>query len=280
VPYTVGVRNARDFGGSEARTLTRHGFELLDAPFVGPAIDFRDHEQIVDRYYPDCECIVQNATGAAKVVAFDHNVRSASGKSEGARIAGDQQVQGPAQMVHGDYTLTSAPQRLRDLAEPPSRNDTYVVRLGGHRSLLDPDEVARALDGQNRYAIVNLWRNIAGTPVARHPLALCDAQTVTPGELVVFEIRYADRTGENYFARYRDGHRWYYYPAMTGEEALLIKQWDSAGPLARSRGAEGDATSAGPCTFSFHTAAELDDIPADAPERWSIEVRTIVLYDD
>ena len=33
-----------------------------------------------------------------------------------------------------------------------------------------------------------------------HPLALCDAQTVEPDDLVVFEIHYADRVGENYFA--------------------------------------------------------------------------------
>ena len=67
---------------------------------------------------------------------------------------------------------------------------------------------------------------------------------------------------------------------MTGDEALLIKQWDSAGKLARSQGAEGDASDPqSPCTFSFHTAFDDPSTPPDAPDRWSIEVRCIVVYD-
>ena len=60
----------------------------------------------------------------------------------------------------------------------------------------------------------------------------------------------------------------------------MIKQWDSAGELARSNGANPDAVSPdAPCTFSFHTAFEDPTTPPDAPERWSIEVRCIALYD-
>ena len=139
--------------------------------------------------------------------------------------------------------------------------------------------MTRAL-GEGRFAIVNLWRSIAEEPVARYPLALCDAASVHPDDLVVFEIRYADRIGENYFAKHADDHRWYYYPAMTREEALLIKQWDSAGGIARSEGANADAMSPDkPCTFSFHSAFNDATTPADAPDRWSIEVRCAVLYD-
>ena len=102
-----------------------------------------------------------------------------------------QQVQGPAHMVHGDYTLTSAPQRLRDLAQPPGANDT-----------------------------------------------------------------------------------------LRRDEALLIKQRDTAGPLASSGGAKSDGDdSQAACTFSFHSAFEDPMTPADAPERWSIEVRCVALYD-
>ena len=86
----------------------------------------------------------------------------------------------------------------------------------------------RAL-GEGRFALINVWRNIAREPVAVHPLALCDAATVHPDDLVVFEVYYSDRTGENYLAKHSDGHRWYFYPAMTPEEALLIKQWGFCG---------------------------------------------------
>ena len=67
---------------------------------------------------------------------------------------------------------------------------------------------------------------------------------------------------------------------MTGDEALLIKQWDSAGTLARTQGAVGDGSDLqAPCTFSFHSAFEDPDTPPDAPDRWSIEVRCLVIYD-
>ena len=275
----VQIHDARGLAGSQRRTLDANGFELLERPLADLDIDFLDHEQVVRRYYPHCADIVREYAGARIVKAFDHNVRSATGKQGKRRIAGGQQVQGPAQIVHGDYTLTSGPQRLRDLANPPTVNDTYRSQLSEGETLLNEADVTRALDS-GRFALINLWRNIAEQPVATYPLALCDAVSVHPDDLVVFEIHYADRVGENYFAKHADAHRWYFYPAITRDEALLIKQWDSAGGMARSQGASADAMSPGaPCTFSFHTAFEDPTTAPDAPDRWSIEVRCIVLYD-
>ena len=273
------VHDARGLETSERRTILENGFELLTRPMLNPDIDFLDHDQVVRGYYPQCAEIIREASGASFVAAFDHNIRSATGKKSKRRIEGGQQVQPPAHVVHGDYTLTSAPQRLRDLAKLPGSNDTYATQLSDGQSLLDQAEVERAL-ASGRFAIINLWRNIAQEPVATHPLALCDAATVRPDHLVVFEIHYADRIGENYFAKHSDEHRWYFYPELTRDEALLIKQWDSAGELARSKGANADAVSPDdPCTFSFHSAFKDPTTPPDAPDRWSIEVRCVALYD-
>ena len=137
-------------------------------------IDFLDQANVVRTYYPPCAEVVREASGASLVVAFDHNVRSAAGKKSMRRIEGGQQVQGPAHVVHGDYTLTSAPQRLRDLAQPPSANDTVQTVLSDGESLLDAAAVEHVLSG-GRFAIINVWRNITHEPVAIHPLALCDA---------------------------------------------------------------------------------------------------------
>jgi len=275
----MAIHDARRLADPDRRTLARNGFELLPRPMAKPGLDFLDHDQVVDAYYPDCAAIIREASGADLVVAFDHNIRSASGKKSQQRIKGGQQVQGPAQVVHGDYTLVSAPQRLRDLAKPPGRNDTFASRLKDGETLLDADRVERALAG-GRFAIINLWRNIADEPVETHPLALCDAPSVNPADLVVFEIHYHDRIGENYFAKHADDHQWYYYPRLTRDEALLIKQWDSAGALARSEGAEPDAARPeDPCTFSFHSSFADPATRPDAPERWSIEVRCMALYD-
>ena len=185
----------------------------------------------------------------------------------------------PEHITHGDYTLLSAPERLRMLAEPPSMTDTMREFVEPGQGLLEPELVDRGLASDGRFAIINVWRNIAHEPVAVHPLALCDAQTVRPEDLVVFELHYPDRVGENYFSKHASRHRWYYYPEMTRDEALLIKQWDSAGTLARSDGARADADDqAAPCTFNFHSAFTDPSTPQDGPDRWSIEVRCLVVY--
>jgi hypothetical protein len=272
------VENARSLPDNEKATLENNGVELLHHPVAAGRLDYFDNDAVLRRYYPQCADVVRQATGARTVAAFDHNIRSAAGKQTGRKIDGGQQVQGPAHVVHGDYTLTSAPLRLRQLAQPPGRNDTIRSLLGDGESLLDPDEVEQAI-ASGRFAIINLWRNIVDDPVEVNPLALCDAATVVPDDLVVFEIHYADRIGENYFAKHAAIHRWLFYPEIEQDEALLIKQWDSAGNLARSGGAQGDGDAPDqPCTFSFHSAFEDPTTRPDAPDRWSMEVRCAVLY--
>ena len=272
------VRDTRSLVPEERPTLVSNGFEMLARPPANPDLDFLNHDKVVRGYYPECAEIVREASGAAFVAAFDHNVRSAAGKNSRYRIRGGQQVQGPARVVHGDYTLTSAPQRLRDLTRPPTGNDTLRTVLTEGTSLLNEAEVEHAINA-GRFAIINVWRNIVPEPVVTHPLALCDAMSVKPEDLVVFEIHYADRIGENYFAKHAISHNWYFYPELTRNETLLIKQWDSQGEFARSNGANGDGNGGGgPCTFSFHSAFDDPATPEDAPDRWSIEVRCVALY--
>ncbi len=274
---SLSILNARALVGGEGKTLKANGFELIHRPVNN--IDFFDQEQVVRIYYHDCCEAVEAATGG-RAFAFDHNVRSASGKKDKRRIDGGQEVQGPAHVVHGDYTLTSGAQRLRDLSGPPSLNDTYAFTLAEGEALIGKDLVDQALSEDGRFAIINVWRNIVDEPVVTHPMAFCDGRSVDPEDLVVFEIHYADRIGENYFAKHAPGHRWYTYPGVAKDEAILIKQWDSAGTLAASGGAESDASDPdAPCSFSFHSAFADPNTPEDAPDRWSMEVRCMVVYE-
>ena len=190
-----------------------------------------------------------------------------------------QQVQRPIQLVHGDYTLTSAPQRLRDLAAPPRINDTMRPFLGEGETVIPPELAEEALSETGRFAIINLWRNIhKSSPVLRDPLGFCDAQTIRTKDLVVFELHYTDRIGENYFAHGSERHQWYYFSEMRYDEVVLIKQWDSAGAFASSKGREEDANSSKPCSLNFHSAFEDPETPPNAPDRRSIEVRCIAIY--
>src|SRR6516225_4353807 len=118
------IKDARRLEYSRRRQLEVHGLELLNRPLQRPALHFFDNRQVVQEYYPECAEIVRRATNAARVFAFDHNIRRTSGRETSRRIAGGQQVQKPIHVAHGDYTLVSAPQRLRDLARSPGMNDT------------------------------------------------------------------------------------------------------------------------------------------------------------
>ena len=275
-PKEMSVHDARELTGQSRARLHRNGFERFDHPLEDPGLDFLSHEAVVRRYYPSCEALLKTATGAAHVFAFDHNVRWAQGQREAAKIAGGQQVQGPIRVVHGDYTLTSGPSRLRDLAEPARINDTMRPFLAEGASLIPKALAERALSG-GRFALVNVWRNIAPEPVQRDPLGFCDAQTMEPEDLVVFELHYTDRIGENYFAHHAARHQWFYYSRLTRDEPVLIKQWDSGGTFAQSGGQRSDHGS-DVCTMNFHSAFEDAATKPDAPERRSIEVRCAVIY--
>jgi hypothetical protein len=277
------INDARRLEHSRRRQLEVHGLELLNRPLRRPDLNFFDNQQVVQKYYPECAQIVRRATNAAHVFAFDHNIRRTPGKESGSRIAGGQQVQKPIYVAHGDYTLVSAPQRLRDLAKPPGMNDTLRSELSDGKPLLSTDVVSRTLDEHRRFALINVWRNIDRSPVLADPLALCNGQCLASDDLVVFEIHYHDRIGENYFVKYSPDHEWWYYPLVTRDEVILIKQWDSSGRLAQSR-AVGSTTNGRndaevPCTFSLHCAFNHPNTSAEAPERQSIEVRCVAFFD-
>ena len=68
-------------------------------------------------------------------------------------------------------------------------------------------------------------------PIQQFPLAVCAADSLKyPEDFVVFEIQYKDRIGENWFIRdsvdSKNSHhqKWFYYPRMKKNEALIFKQ--------------------------------------------------------
>lgn len=271
------VHDARVAEGGKGG-LHVNGFELVDHKLENE-VDFLSHEDVVRKHYPECTELLKSVLGARYAFAFDHNVRWAEEEEKKKQTGKGQQVQRPIRLVHGDYTITSAPQRLRDLAAPPRINDTMRPFLREGESVIPKELVEEALSEGGRFAIVNLWRSInPEEPVLRDPLGLCDAQSIEVEDLVTFELHYTDRIGENYFAHGSDSHRWYFFPEMRNEEVALIKQWDSAGAFASSKGAEKDAGSSKPCSMNFHSAFEDPWTPEGAPDRRSIEVRSVAIY--
>jgi hypothetical protein len=277
----VNIHNGRNSG--EALKLNTNGFELMPSHVSDVEINFFDQNDVVKSYYPICEDLVAKALRDAlnassnnnfTVKAFDHNVRSTGTTERTIENSSGGTIQQPVAVVHGDYTRVSAPRRLQDLALPPKTNDVLKERLG-EKTLLDPTSVEGAIDGKQRFALINVWRNIQKEkPVMQYPLACVDASTTRFDSLKTFQIHYKDRIGENYFACHDPGQKWWYYSAMEHDEALLIKQWDSFGGLAR--GLDQDEKGKA-CTMSLHSS--LLDASSDATERESIEVRCVVIWD-
>ncbi len=179
-------------------SLDREGFALARLVSAADPWDPRD---VRGRYLPEVEALVREATGAARVVAFDHNVRSEA-RADGA--------QAPVRFVHNDYTLGSGPQRVRDLM-PADEVDELLAR---------------------RFAVINVWKPIA-RPVQRAPLGFLDARSLVQEDFVATDLRYPERTGEVYSLLWREAHRWAHYPEMQPDEALLLKCYDSAADRAR-----------------------------------------------
>ena len=126
------------------------------------------------------------------------------------------------------------------------------------RDLL-PDEAESLLRG--RVQVINLWRPIRG-PLQDAPLAVADARSVAPADLVGQDLVYPDRVGETYAVTFNPAHRWFYVPDMQPHEALLLKCYDSA--------------TDGRARFAPHTAFEDPSARANKPPRESIELRTLV----
>jgi hypothetical protein len=225
-----------DLRGIEADvSLDREGFELLGQ--VSAVRDFYDDDEVRSVYYPEAERFIAEATGASRVFIFDHTVRR---RVAGAGDRAPGMPRQPATRVHVDHTARSGPQRVRDL-------------LGG--------EAEGLLKG--RVQIINLWRPIRG-PLRDAPLAVCDARSVAPDDLIPSDLVYRDRVGETYGVTYNPDHRWFYVPEMQPDEVLLLKCFDS----------ETD----GRARFMPHSAFEDPTAPADILPRESIELRTLVFH--
>ncbi len=230
-PRRVVFRNGRleaaDF------TLDRNGFRFVRHDTK--VADFFDEAELRATYYPEMEALVKAQSGASRVVVFDHTLRTADDEARAAR-----KIREVVRRVHNDYTEWSGPERLRDLL--PQEADALLRR---------------------RFAIVQVWRPIRH-PVETFPLGICDARSLAGADLVVSERRYPDRIGQTYAITYNPAHRWYWFPRMRREEALVFKVYDSL--------------KEGVARWTAHTAFDDPTSPPGARPRESIEIRTLALF--
>jgi hypothetical protein len=241
-PRVMTVRNARLL--PNAFSLDVEGFALVTHDTK--VKDFDDAAELAAVYTPELEKLVARVAGATEAVVFDHTRRSTDPAHRAKHLSRD-----PVPAPHTDYTAESAAQRLRD-------------RFGDA-------EAERRL--QRRFAIVNVWRSM-NAPLEQWPLAMCDGRTVDPAHMQgtrreaperaepSFEY---NRASQTMHAFHDAAHRWYWFPRMARNEALVFKNWDTL--------------TDGTARFALHTAFMEPDTPPNPAHRETIESRLFVFYD-
>jgi hypothetical protein len=227
----VAIRNGRLL--ADQLSLEEQGFVFVE--HKTKVADFFDAAQLESVYYPEVEQLIKKTSGASRVVIFDHTLRSGDEAEREAKL-----IREPVLSAHNDYTEWSGPNRVREVL---------------------PNEADALLAG--RFAIIQVWRAI-NQPIRANPLAVADAKSVAMEDLIVAERRYPHRVGQTYRLKYSPNHRWFYFPEMRRDEALVFKVYDS----------ERD----GRARFTPHTSFQDPRSPANAPPRQSIEVRAFAFF--
>jgi len=230
-PHRVVIHNGRLHTGEFL--LERHGFHFVRHDTK--VIDFFDEAEVRRAYYAEMEKLVKAESGASRVVVFDHTLRTGDDA-----MREQLKIREVVPRVHNDYTEWSAPQRVRDIV---------------------PDEAEALL--KRRFAIVQVWRPIRH-PVESFPLAICDARSVSDDDLVISERRYPNRVGQTYAITYNPNHKWFWFPRMRRDEAIVFKVFDSLKD--------------GRARWTAHTAFDDPTSPPNARPRESIEIRTLAFF--
>jgi hypothetical protein len=219
-------------GRGNTFSLDENGFT-----FVEHETAVRDFlaEDLKQAYYPEVSALIQKISGARRVHVFDHTLRSGDEAEREAKL-----LREPVLSAHNDYTEWSGPNRVREL-------------------LAEESELLL----KRRFAIIQVWRAI-NQPIESNPLAIADAKSVTEDDLLIAERRYPHRIGQTYRLKYSPRHRWFYFPRMRRDEALVFKVFDS----------EKD----GRARFTPHTSFDDPATPPGAPPRQSIEARALVFF--
>jgi len=249
LPIAVEMRDFRTAPGSPP-SLGTDGFELLSMEPVDVGTDGSVSEAALADHYRRVEQALCAATGACRVVVFDHTLRTSG--VENLNSLDGKSVAGAVFRVHGDYTTASGPVRLQRLVDDGT--------VAGDRGITETD----------KYAFVNVWQSIdPHSPVLSHPLALCRPRSLDyRSGTWPYYMHYETRVGQNLAvgAEGCEAHEWGYYPRLQVDEAIVFIAFDYKACDGR--------------VGVVHTAFEDCAIDGAGVPRRSIELRTVAFWDD
>lgn len=254
-------------GRDKDLTLRNNGLQLVPQPTQMTNEDFYDSDKIEKIFYPECEAAIKkHLPGVSKFIIFNHIVRGNKKNEEKAKLkggssGGDASVQAPVLLAHNDFTATSAPWKVKDMAKADKSTTVNGNKDSSWKEHVDASDVEEL--EKKRYIFLNVWRNIADYPVLDFPLAVCDGQTMNKEDLLTMRLQYPDREVEACMVKNQEAHRWYYFKEMKNDEAMLLKCYDSEEHNGR---------------WTAHSAFSANP-PEGSKPRQSIEVRTLAFFD-
>lgn len=244
-------------------SLHDNGFQL--ERHTSQVTNWQDERALADVYYGEINELVRRVTGATHTFSNNHLLRRSEpdvgGDGPLAKLMA--QSRGPVQSPHNDFTESYGD----GIAQTIANGGIPHTQTFGMTDAMLAAGVSEAELRRSRILVVNTWRSVGPEPLQRFPLALADRRSVPRTCLrsnLIGKVPSGRPRGgiEVYAARHDPGHQWYFYPAMTRDEVLLWKGYDSAEV---------------PLRPTLHTAFDHPDTPADAPQRMSVEVRVLCL---
>ncbi|WP_316399103.1 CmcJ/NvfI family oxidoreductase [Bradyrhizobium sp. 33ap4] len=193
--YDVIIRNARPIVNEF--TLDREGFTLIrHKPFCANECD---PEIMRDKYLEEMVPFIRNYFHASWVIARRGSViaRAAGGSS----ISG---VKDPVALAHIDYVPIDGPV----LAAITSQLEGVPIR------------------SYSRLMVIQAWHALSPPP-QDFPLAFCDGASFHDADIDAVDYAALGTTIKFGFVHFNPTQRWYYFPAMTADELILFKSYDS-----------------------------------------------------
>ena len=240
VPKPITIHDLRGEEGTV--NIDTHGFEV--AKYDGQVSDVYDDRSETHQIYKDeLANILKTRLGASRVIPF-HHVMRARGRP---RTAGecDSTHKNPIFYPHAD-------------------NDTPGARLKV-KEVLGEEEGEKAM--QKRFQIINVWRPLGPNPITNTPLTVCDYSTIDVEKDVHVSGAVHSGISTSYYILSHNNEKpqkWYYMNQMKSDEMFIWKSYDSDPNVAQ---------------FGAHTAFIDKSISSTDTEQYSIDMRSIVLYD-
>jgi hypothetical protein len=226
----VDIHDARPRIATGEIGLDTTGFTLTSNATV--CTDFLDDDAVKATYLPEMRDLVKRLTGASAVYHRSHLVRTENPADFNT---------GYARFVHCDYNI----RRIEEMSHDVMRDNGVEPKAG------------------QVYAWFNTWQPF-DNPAINNPLAFIDASTL-PREDVI-DYYYTGNGKDSLVAApvFNPDHRWCYFPEMTTEEVIVLKQMDQRPDRV---------------IYCPHTSFDNPLSADDAPPRRSIETRVVAVFD-